>query len=255
MSLSSLIRGKREPARFATATPATFATDERGMGGTVASIATVTVASLPKGQTASPAEAGADDTAPASRLWRLHNPDRDPLDVSVTPGATQAEMLARHPAVRPPFAPMTASEETAIRAWLALIEETDQAMIAEVIERCQRDAEARKYFTGRAAAELPMPDPGTDNRRACGQCANLTATGHCRAAQQGELLGTSPRYRPDPARLWRCVGYLPAAGEPDRRTADELWPGLREWLGQQHQARVAALEASAYLDQPRKGSK
>ena len=44
---------------------------------------------------------------------------------------------------------------SAIRAWLALIEETDPAAIAEVIGQCQRDADARDYFTGRAAAELP----------------------------------------------------------------------------------------------------
>lgn len=52
---------------------------------------------------------------------------------------------------RQPSAPLTASEETAIRAWLTLVEETDPATIAEVIDLCQRDAEARGYFTGRAA--------------------------------------------------------------------------------------------------------
>lgn len=51
-------------------------------------------------------------------------------------------------------ASMTAEEEKAIRAWLALIEETDPAIIGEVIGQCQRDADARDYFTGRAAAEL-----------------------------------------------------------------------------------------------------
>ena len=50
-------------------------------------------------------------------------------------------------------APMTASEETAIRAWLAQIEETDPEIIADVIGKCQRDADARDYFTGRAAAD------------------------------------------------------------------------------------------------------
>lgn len=49
---------------------------------------------------------------------------------------------------------MTAGEETAIRAWLALIEETDPATIAEVLDQCERDADARGYFVGRAAAEL-----------------------------------------------------------------------------------------------------
>jgi hypothetical protein len=46
---------------------------------------------------------------------------------------------------------MTAREEMAIRAWLALIEETDPVTIAEVIDQCRRDADAREYFTWRAA--------------------------------------------------------------------------------------------------------
>jgi hypothetical protein len=50
---------------------------------------------------------------------------------------------------------MTPDEEAAVMAWLALIEETDPATIAAVIGQCQRDADARAYFTGRAAAELP----------------------------------------------------------------------------------------------------
>jgi hypothetical protein len=58
---------------------------------------------------------------------------------------------------------LTAKNESAIRAWLALIEETDPATIAEVIGQCQRDADARDYFTGRAVAELPKPDPFPDD--------------------------------------------------------------------------------------------
>jgi hypothetical protein len=50
---------------------------------------------------------------------------------------------------------MTAEEEQAIRAWLALIEETDPATIAEVMSKCQRDADARDYFTGRAGEVMP----------------------------------------------------------------------------------------------------
>ncbi|MCC7080112.1 MAG: hypothetical protein IT530_05515 [Burkholderiales bacterium] len=48
-------------------------------------------------------------------------------------------------------APMTAADETAIRGWLARIDETDAAIIAEVLSRCRRDAEARDYFLRRAA--------------------------------------------------------------------------------------------------------
>jgi hypothetical protein len=56
---------------------------------------------------------------------------------------------------------MTADEEKAIRAWLALIGETDPASIAEVLTQCQRDADSRNYFTGRTGAELPMPIPSS----------------------------------------------------------------------------------------------
>ena len=54
MSLSSLIRGKRAPAQFATATPATVATLKARMGGTVAEVATVTVAKPGAPEVASP---------------------------------------------------------------------------------------------------------------------------------------------------------------------------------------------------------
>lgn len=104
---------------------------------------------------------GAGDTATASRWWLIHYPDRDPVEVACCPEATHAEILERHPdavaaepftpTIRQPSEPMTAEEETAIRAWLALIEETDPATIAEVLGQCQRDTDARDYFTGRAA--------------------------------------------------------------------------------------------------------
>lgn len=112
MSLARLIKGNSDPARFATATPATFATPRAEGRRTVATVATVAVA---KSENEKPEKVGAGCTATA---------------------------------------PMTADEEAAIRAWLALIEETDPATIAEVMSQCQRDAEARDYFTGRAAAEL-----------------------------------------------------------------------------------------------------
>jgi len=163
MSLLSNLREK-QAARFATATPATFATLEGEKGRTVASVASVAVAKSPQGQTALPAKVSPGDTATASRWWLIHYPDHDPVEVSCTPPATHAEMLERHPdavaaepftpTIRRPSAPLTASEETAIRAWLALIEETDPATIAEVVGQCQRDADARDYFTGRAADSL-----------------------------------------------------------------------------------------------------
>ncbi len=163
MTLSALIR-KRGTGSLATAIPAISATQPKVEAGTVARIATVAVATPKEEKTAPPAKVGAGDTATASRWWLIHYPDRDPAEVACCPEATHAEILERHPdavaaepftpTIRQPSAPLTASEETAIRAWLALIEETDPATIAEVLGQCQRDADARDYFTGRAAAEL-----------------------------------------------------------------------------------------------------
>jgi hypothetical protein len=161
MNLAKLIRGKNEPVTVVTAIPAIFATHKQEKGATVAKIAKIAVTSPGKQKTAPPAKVSPGDTATASRWWLVHYLDRDPVEVACCPEATHAEILERHPeaVAAEPFtptiqqqsAPLTASEETAIRAWLALIEETDPATIAEVIDQCQRDADARGYFTGRAA--------------------------------------------------------------------------------------------------------
>jgi hypothetical protein len=235
MSLSNLIRGKSEPIRFATATPATFATLEHKRRRTVATVATVTVAMSPEGQAEPSATTGADNPATASRWWLIHYVDRDPLEVACCPEATHAEILERHsdavaaepftPNIRQPSAPLTASEETAIRAWLALIEETDQATITEVIGQCQRDADAREYFNGRAA-ELLKPCVSPDDRRTCNQCANLIAR-RCQVAKRYAIVssGSDEPMRSIPR---RCEGYAPGADDPDRRHGRERWPGLTQ---------------------------
>ncbi len=221
MTLSALIR-KRDTGNLATAIPAISATQPKGEAATVARIATVAVATPKEEKTASPAKVGAGDTATASRWWLIHYPDRDPLEVACYPDAIAAEPFA--PTIRQPSAPLTACEEAAVRAWLALIEETDTATIAEVIEQCQRDAAAREYFTGRAAAELPKPDPFPDDRRTCDQCANLIAR-RCQAAKRGEI-AASRNYEPIRDLPRRCEGYAPGADAPDRRHGRERWPGL-----------------------------
>lgn len=81
------------------------------------------------------------------------------MEVACCLEATHADVLDRHPdavaaepftpTTRQPPAPLTAEEETAIRAWLELIEETDPEIIAEVISQCQQDADARTYFASR----------------------------------------------------------------------------------------------------------
>jgi len=238
MTLSALIR-KRDTGNLATAIPAIPATQPRGEAATVARIATVAVANPKERETAPPAtvariatvavanptsektatpvKVDADRTATASRWWLIHYPDRDPMEVSCTPPATHAEILERHPdavaaepfdpTIRPPSAPMTASDEMAVRAWLALIEETDPATIAVVIGQCQRDADARGYFIGQAAAELPKPDPFPDDRRHCRDCRHLRGE-VCRIAQPGGIMSASRGYQPSTINTpHRCAGF------------------------------------------------
>lgn len=160
MSLYSRLREKQS-GKLATATSATVATQARTHGPTVANVATVTVVN-PRKSTLEPIPAlskrvGAGDTATAFPWWLIHYTDRDPVEVACCPDATHAEILERHPDaiaaepftpnIRQPSAPMTACEKTAILEWLALIEETDPVIVAEVIGQCQRDADARNYFT------------------------------------------------------------------------------------------------------------
>jgi len=234
MTLSAVIR-KRDTGNLATAIPAISATQRKGEAATVARIATVAVANPKEEKTAPPAKVGAGDTATASRWWLIHYPDRDPVEVACCPEATHADTLERHPdavaaepftpTIRQPSAPLTASEETAIQAWLALIEETDPATIAEVIGQCQQDADARDYFTGRAAAEKNRADAAfDDDRRTCDQCANLIAR-RCQAAKRGEIVA-SRNYEPIRDLPRRCEGYAPGAEDPDRRHGRERWPGL-----------------------------
>lgn len=119
---------------------------------------------------------------------------------------------------------MTAEQESAIRSWLAQIEETDEAIIAHVLNRCRQDMEARDYFI-RRVTEIPRPDPFPDDRRRCGQCLNLTGRGLCLAARRGEIVANRD-YEPVRDLMRRCEGYQPGSDDPDRRTGRERWPDL-----------------------------
>ena len=176
----------------------------------------------------------ANDPASPHWMWLIHFADREPLASTFSPEATHAEVLAQFPdavAAEPAvnstgdaLPALTAEDETAIRVWLALIEETDPATIAEVIGQCQQDADARHYFTRRAAAELSKSDPYPDDRRTCNQCANLIAN-RCQAAKRGEIVA-SRNYEPIRDLPRRCEGYVPGAGDPDSRPGRERWPEL-----------------------------
>jgi hypothetical protein len=71
-----------------------------------------------------------------------------------TQEATNAGTVAAANAPQPPAAVMAGVEETAIRAWLAHIEETEPDIIAEVLDQCHADLEARVYFLRRVKVVL-----------------------------------------------------------------------------------------------------
>ena len=157
MTMLSRLREKRT-GNLATAIPAISAIQPKGEGVTVARIATVAVANPTEEKTSLPAKVRPGDTATAYRWWRIHYPDRV-VEVSFNPEATHAEILEWHPdavaaesftpTVRQPLAPLTADEETAIRAWLEKIGETDPPTIAQVLAQCLNDADAQEYFKRR----------------------------------------------------------------------------------------------------------
>jgi hypothetical protein len=117
-----------------------------------------------------------------------------------------------------------ADHESAIRSWLAQIEEADETTIAHVLNRCRQDADARDYFI--RWVEVPRPDP-FDDRRRCDQCLNLTGRGLCLAARRGEIVANRD-YEPVLDLLRRCEGYMPGGDDLDRRTGRERWPDLIE---------------------------
>ena len=106
---------------------------------------------------------------------------------------------------------LLAEEETAIRAWLAHIEETDPATIADVLERCQNDAQARAYCLEQSR-QIPSP-PEPDYTATCGACRHFQRIdhpnlGHC---AQGEP--EAPAGLWDTDRRW-CRSFEQA---PDRQ--------------------------------------
>lgn len=62
---------------------------------------------------------------------------------------------------------MTPDEELSIREWLTYIEETDPAIIADLLDKCRTDSDARCYFIGRAV-EVRRPVAVDDDRRRSG---------------------------------------------------------------------------------------
>jgi len=69
------------------------------------------------------------------------------------------------------------------------------------------------------------PAESTDDRRACMACVNLSQAGRCAAAWRGEF-GVRRTFSPVSTLPRRCEGYLPTAGDADRTSGRERWPGF-----------------------------
>lgn len=85
-----------------------------------------------------------------------------------------------------------ADYERRVRAWLAHIGETDPATIADVLARCQSDAQARAYCLGQARQVPPPPEP--DHTATCGACRHFQridhpSLGHCAQGEPEAIAG------------------------------------------------------------------
>lgn len=99
------------------------------------------------------------DKETTSYCWLIHLADREPLTVAFSPAVSHAEVLASYPSAlaaepiepgrRQPDTRLAGDQEAAIRAWLAQIGESDEAIIDEVLTRCRMDEVARVYYLGR----------------------------------------------------------------------------------------------------------
>ena len=165
-------RPQQPPATFAT--PATFAKKIGDLGAKVAEVAEV--------------------AAPCYR-WRVHFPDRDPLEVCFSPEASHAEVVALYPTAlaaeaiepgrQPQGEPLTEVQASELRTWLA-----------------------------------PAISDGDDGLRTCRQCSNLRG-GVCSVARPGGIVSAIRGYRPgQPDMLLRCAGF--ASREPAQSLAREV---------------------------------
>ena len=69
------------------------------------------------------------------------------LDNSVTVASVATVTVAEN---SKPVAGLSPDEESRIQKWLAHIEETDSAIIAEILDKCRVDSKARQYFLKRS---------------------------------------------------------------------------------------------------------
>ena len=107
--------------------------------------------------------------------------------VTVAPVATVAVAIPPEPSNE-----LSADEDATIKGWLTHIEETDPDIIAEVLDQCRTDLEARRYFLQRAGE--PPKTPTIRERVCCRDCAlfhriDHPNLGHCTEGQPEAITG------------------------------------------------------------------
>ena len=117
-------------------------------------------------------------------------PATQPADKTVTVAPVATVAVAEQPE---PLPELSSDEESSILAWLAHIEETDPAIIAEVVDKCRNDREARRYFLKRSE-EVPEPDT-FNHPNTCGDCTHFERIdhphlGHCVKGEPEAIAGS-----------------------------------------------------------------
>jgi hypothetical protein len=108
---------------------------------------------------------------------------------------------------------LLAEEESAIRGWLAHINETDPAKIADAIAKCRCDSKTRLYSLEQARQVSAPPEPKYTTT--CGTCKHFQRTNH-------PSLGHCVKGEPEaPAGLWDtdwrwCLLFEPDMQEKSR---------------------------------------
>ena len=126
----------------------------------------------------------------------------------------------------------TAQQVAELRALVAIVaadwpeSERDAALAVALADP---EAALVSFRALAATATLATTATGSDDRRTCRQCMNLSPGGRCLAAWRGERIGNAGRdYSPVSDLPHRCEGYAPQPGEADQRTGLERWPALTE---------------------------
>jgi hypothetical protein len=123
--------------------------------------------------------------------------------VTATPATTATQEVDKPVTVAPvatvdvavkqePLPELSLDQEASIRAWLALIDETDPDIIAEILNQCHDELGARRYFLKRSE-EVPETVPKHE-RITCGGCTYYeriehSHLGHCTLGEPETIAG------------------------------------------------------------------